>query len=124
MACIRSEYFTPEGDTILVGFGPEASAVDLESTADAQRILDYWRDDLEVVESTGHDWQNDPWSGQAWGTLRTGQFTDAWHHFERLEPPVVFAGSELARGWRGVCVDGALESGLTTARKLITHLGS
>lgn len=34
-----------------------------------------------------------------------------------------FAGADWAKGWRGVVVEGALETGLTTARKVIRELG-
>lgn len=33
-----------------------------------------------------------------------------------------FAGADWANGWRGVVVDGALETGISTARKVIDEL--
>ena len=39
--------------------------------------------------------------------------------FDDIDSRLYFAGSDYAYGWRGVCVDGALEKGMTTAREVI-----
>src|SRR5699024_4792808 len=64
----------------------------------------------------------DKWAGQAWGTLRKGQFTQGWSLFDDIDSQLFFAGSDYAYGWRGVCVDGALEKGMTTARQVINSM--
>lgn len=120
----RSEFFLDDGTTICVGFGSDHSQVDLNSLEDAQEILNQWRPDLEAIDCTGHDWVDDPWSGQAWATLKKGQFTDGWHHFEQDMGRIYFAGSDYARGWRGVVVDGAIETAYRTSRKVAHDLGS
>lgn len=122
MSIVRSEYFMDDDTTIMVGFGYDSTNVDLNSVEDAQAIINQWRDDLEVIDATGHDWVADKWAGQAWGTLRKGQFTQGWSQFEDFGTRLYFAGSDYAYGWRGVCVDGALERGMTTARKIIAEL--
>lgn len=122
ISVLRSEYFMDDGTTILVGFGHDNTLLDLNSVEDAQAVVSQWRDDLEVVDTTGHNWVADRWSGQAWGTLRKGQFTEGWGLFNDVSPTLHFAGSDYAYGWRGVCVDGALERGLTTARTVIDNL--
>lgn len=120
-AMLRSEYFL-EDSTICVVFGSDHTRVDLEDPRSGQEIINQWRPDLEVLDCTGHDWVADRWSGQAWATLRNGQFTDGWHHFRNTGTRMRFAGADWARGWRGVVVDGALEMGLETARGLIREL--
>lgn len=123
VSVFRSEYFMEDGTTICVGFGSNHEAVDLTDREVGQAIVDQWFDDIEVVECTGHDWVADRWSGQAWATLRQGQFTDGWHHFRRTGTRMHFAGADWARGWRGVVVDGALETGVETARDVLRELG-
>jgi monoamine oxidase len=108
--------------TILVGFGYNAKNIDLNSIEDAQEVVNQWRPDLEVVDTTGHDWVADKWVGQAWGTVRKGQFTDGWSHFDNVDSRLYFAGSDYAYGWRGVCVDGAIEKGTGVAREVINEL--
>lgn len=121
-AMLRSEYFLDDGSTICVVFGSDHTRVDLEDPATGQAILDQWRPDLRVLDCTGHDWVADRWSGQAWATLRKGQFTDGWHHFRETGTRLRFSGADWARGWRGVVVDGAIEMGLETAHRLIREL--
>lgn len=122
IAVFRSEYFMDDGTTICVGFGSHHDQVDLDDPTVGQAIVDQWRPDLEVVECTGHDWVADRWSGQAWATLRTGQFTEGWSLFRDAGSRLHFAGADWANGWRGVVVDGAIETGLRTAREVIEEL--
>ncbi len=122
IALFRSEIFLDDGTTIGVGFGPFSEGYDLSDPEQAERALRLWVPDIEVVETFGHDWFHDKWTGQVWGTLRRGQFTNGWSRFLDSGTRLFFAGSDWSRGWRGVCVDGAIESGLTTARKVIDTL--
>lgn len=122
IAMTKSEYFLDDGTTILVGFGPDHTKIDLQDTAQVQEVLRQWRPDLTVVESDGHDWCADPWSGQTWATIKSGQFTDGWHHFHETDSRLYFAGADIAKGWNGVVVDGAIESGITTARRVLREL--
>ncbi|MGQ7310767.1 NAD(P)/FAD-dependent oxidoreductase [Microbacterium arabinogalactanolyticum] len=118
IALVRSEYFDDDS-TILVGFGPDHSQIDLTDAAQVQEIVRRWRPDLEVLECTGHDWVADPWSGQTWATPRSGQFLEGWSLFRDTGTRLRFAGADWAKGWNGVVVDGAIETGITTARGLI-----
>jgi len=122
ISLLRSEYFMDDDTTILVGFGGNHASIDFNDVACAQEIINQFDPKLEVVDAVGHDWVADKWSGQAWGTLRAGQFTDGWSHFRDTGTRMFFAGTEYANGWRGVCVDGALESGMTVARRIINEL--
>lgn len=115
---IRSELFLDDDTTILVGFGPDHEALDIKNKDDAQEVINRWRPDLEVLECTGHDWVSDKWSGQAWATLRKGQFIEGWSKFSETTTRMYFAGSDYAKGWRGVVVEGALETGISTARRV------
>ncbi|HEX7382450.1 MAG TPA: NAD(P)/FAD-dependent oxidoreductase, partial [Nevskiaceae bacterium] len=116
---LRSEVFLEDGTTVLVGFGPDHTRINLEDTAQAQKILHCWLPDLEVVACTGHDWGADRWTGQTWATPRSGQFLHGWSLFRGTGTRLRFAGADWAQGWNGVVVDGAIESGITTARGLI-----
>ena len=108
--------------TILVGFGHNNEIIDLESVEDAQEVVNQWRDDIEVVDTTGHNWVADKWIGQVWGTVRKGQFIDGWSHFDDVDSRLFFAGADYAFGWRGVCIDGAIEKGTGVAREVISEL--
>ncbi|MGY3553953.1 monoamine oxidase [Williamsia sp. R60] len=104
-----------------MGFGSDHNAIDLQDVDSAQKALNVWRDDLKVLDCGGHDWVADKWSGQTWATLRSGQFFDGWSNFLSSDSRLRFAGADFARGWNGVVVDGAIESGIVTARSLINE---
>ncbi len=124
ISLLRSEYFLDdEKFTILVGFGSDHTTIDLDDKDSAQKAVNVWRDDLRVIESGGHDWVADKWSGQTWATLKSGQFFDGWSRFDAPEGARLrFAGADYAKGWNGVVVDGAIESGITNARRIIGDL--
>ena len=125
ISLLRSEYFLDDEDaTILVGFGSDHNAIDLQDVDSAQKAVNVWRDDLKVLDCGGHDWVADKWSGQTWATLRSGQFFDGWSKFLSSDSRLRFAGADFARGWNGVVVDGAIESGIVTARALIREFAN
>lgn len=116
---IKTEYDGADDSTILVGFGHDHAEIDLTDPTVAQQMIDIWMPGATVLEVTGHDWSGDQWSGQTWATLRRGQFIQGWNLFGTERGAVRFAGADWAPGWTGVCVDGALQSGITTARRLL-----
>lgn len=120
ISLMRSEKFLDDEDaTILVGFGSNHEAIDLEDVESAQRAIDVWRPDLKVIDCGGHDWVADKWSGQTWATLKSGQFFHGWSLFQESDTRLRFAGADYASGWNGVVVDGAIEMGIKAARGLI-----
>ncbi|OLT36004.1 amine oxidase [Rhodococcus sp. CUA-806] len=125
ISLLRSEKFLDDEDaTILVGFGSDHTAIDFNDIASAQKAVDVWAAGLEVLGCGGHDWVADEWSGQTWATLRSGQFFHGWTAFHDTRTRLRFAGADFAKGWNGVVVDGAIESGIRTARVLLRDLSS
>lgn len=122
LSMIKSEYFLDDGTTIMVGFGTDATEIDLHDREQVQTIMNQWRDDITVLDCDGHDWTNDRWSGQTWATVKSGQFIDGWSKFHSTDTRMYFAGADYAKGWNGVCVDGAIETGITTARRVLREL--
>jgi monoamine oxidase len=119
IAMAKSEYFLDDDTTILVGFGPDRTKIDWDDREQIQALVNAWRPDLEVIEATSHDWGGDRWAGQTWATPRSGQFLEGWSLFRGTDTRLRFAGADWAQGWNGVVVDGAIETGITTARGLI-----
>jgi monoamine oxidase len=56
--------------------------------------------------------------------VKSGQFFSGWNHFQESATRLRFAGADWAKGWNGVVVDGAIESGIRTARGLINDVRS
>ena len=113
--------FADDDATVLVGFGPDHTQLDVTSVAGVQAAVDALRPGLEVVEVAAHDWMKDPLSRTTWMTHRPGQLTRDLAGLQRLAGVVHFASSDNASLWGGF-VDGAIESGLREARRVAAAL--
>jgi monoamine oxidase len=109
--------YAVDGDSILVAFGPEAARLRPDDVDGVAKALAVWRPDLDVVDVVGHDWVADRFSGETWPMLRPGQLRQL-RALRRPHGRVHLAGSDHATGWAGF-IDGAIETGLTTARRLL-----
>lgn len=116
LSVVRTEFLGDE-DAVLVGFGADATRLDVNNAQEVNNALKVWRDDLEVLESTGHEWMNDPLTRETWLIQQPGQFTSAQTALQQSEGVVHYASSDNANLWAGF-FDGAIESGLRTARKI------
>ena len=121
LSVLKAEFYCTdeEGDyTILVGFGPDHTRINLDDLAGVQAAVDLFRPGLEITEVTAHDWMTDPLSMNTWMTHRPGQLT---RDLDKLREPagdVHFATTDNANLWGGF-IDGAIESGLREARRII-----
>ena len=116
LAVVRTEIM---GDdyAILVGFGPDATKLDVTDAKAVSDALKVWRDDLEVLEVGGYDWMSDPYAQETWQIQRPGQFTK-YHLAQQASTGVLhFASADHANIWAGF-IDGAIESGLRTAGQI------
>jgi monoamine oxidase len=113
--------FADDDATVLVGFGPDHTQLDVTSVADVQAAVDALRPGLEVIEVAAHDWMKDPLSRTTWMTHRPGQLTRDLAGLQRPAGVVHFASSDNANLWGGF-VDGAVESGLREARQVAAEL--
>lgn len=88
------------------------------NVAIVQRGLRAFVPELEVIDLFHHDWVADPYAQGTWCGLRPGQTSRYLLQAQRPEGRLVFAGADIASGWRGF-FDGAIESGLRAARTLL-----
>ncbi|GAB2809924.1 flavin monoamine oxidase family protein [Streptomyces daliensis] len=116
LSVVRTEY-TGTHDAVLVAFGADATRIGPHDTEAVRKALTVWRDDLEVLEVTGHDWMADPHSGETWMIHRPGQLTSYLRGMQRSEGVLHFASSDNADLWAGF-IDGAVERGLRVARDI------
>ncbi|TDD10183.1 FAD-dependent oxidoreductase [Saccharopolyspora terrae] len=120
LSVVRTEFLGGD-DAVLVSFGADSNRIspnDRDAVAEALRV---WRDDLEVLEVTGHDWMADPHSRETWLMQKPNQLTRYFAAQQRAEGVLHFAGSDYANVWAGF-IDGAIESGHRVAREITTHL--
>jgi monoamine oxidase len=113
--------FADDDASVLVGFGPDHTQLDVTSVASVQAAVDAVRPGLKVVEVAAHDWMKDPLSRTTWMIHRPGQLTRDLVELQRPAGVVHFASSDNASLWGGF-VDGAIESGLREARRVTLAL--
>jgi monoamine oxidase len=117
----QTEYWDDDS-TILVGFGLDDGALDLDDPEAVQEVLRLSVPSIEVEACTGHSWTQDPFSKGTWAMLKPNQLTKYIRKAWEPQGRVFLGGSDFARGWAGF-VDGAIESGFTTAVGVDALLG-
>lgn len=117
LSVVKAE-FIDDDSSILVGFGPDQSALDVTDIAAVQDALDVWGLGFTVLDVAAHNWMEDPFAGETWQTHRPGQFVRDLTALQEPQGLVHFATTDNANLWGGF-VDGAIESGLRTARNII-----
>jgi monoamine oxidase len=108
---------TPDGGTIVVGFGPSAAVLSPDDPEPVARAIEDLLPGARVEEVGGHDWVRDPLAGETWASYGPGRLLRWLPELERREGRVAFAGSDIARGW-GSYMDGAIETGLRAGREI------
>ena len=114
----QSEY-VKDGRTFVIGFGPDANAIDPNDAGAVQEVLNRLVPDATVVDTAAHDWVGDEFAQETWPMHRTGYLTESLPTLQRPFGRVLLAGSDIANGWGGF-IDGAIESGMTAARVILT----
>jgi monoamine oxidase len=113
--------YTLDGDTIAVGFGPDAGRIDVADPVHVQAQLRRLVPDADVVEVATHNWVADPFAGETWPMHRTGFLSAHLSALQAAHGNVAFAGSDIANGWGGF-IDGAIESGMEAALQVAALL--
>lgn len=108
---LDSEELVADGSQLMIGFGPDATRLDVSDHAAVQRQLDAILPGYDLVDATAHDWLADEFSRGTWAIHRPGWYEHHHAAMQRPEGRVLFAGSDIANGWAGF-IDGAIESGL------------
>jgi monoamine oxidase len=108
---------TPDGGTVVVGFGPSAALLSPEDPEPVARAIEELLPGVRVEEVGGHDWVADPFAGETWATYGPGTSLRWIPELERREGRIAFAGGDFARGW-GSYMDGAIETGLRASREV------
>ncbi|MFD2641434.1 flavin monoamine oxidase family protein [Pseudomonas japonica] len=111
-----------DGDTLVVCFCSDASALDGNDHDAVQRALRVFVPDIEVLETAWHDWASDPFSQGGWVHHRPGNLTQVVPQMRRPHGRIHFAGGDIAAiGVGGI--EGAIETGAKAACDIARALG-
>lgn len=113
---ISGDHFSDDR-TVLVAFGHSKSDVNLDDHLQMQTWMRNFIPDIEIIKSTGHEWNGDPYSLGTFCTYRPSQMSKYFDALQKNEGSIYFAGGDIGDGWRGF-IDGAIGSGITTARRM------
>jgi monoamine oxidase len=117
---LQSEYKV-DGDTLFVSFGSDADALDPADKDAVAREAAELLPGYEIVDSHAHNWTGDEFARGTWSMYRPNQLTRYLRELQQPEERVFLATSDVANGWNGF-IDGAIESGLVTSRKIASLL--
>ena len=112
----------PAGGAVMLAFANTNVAFAAGNRRAVLDELDALFPGIPIREIGGHDWTSDPWANGTWCCFRPGQFTGALRALQAPHGRVAFAGGDIAEVW-GAYIDGAIESGMTAAREVVTILG-
>ncbi|MFV0434583.1 MAG: flavin monoamine oxidase family protein [Leucobacter sp.] len=109
----QSEYHV-DGHTVIIGFGPDSTAIGADEFERVQQMLRHFQPDVEVVDIAAHDWVGDDLARETWPMHGPGYLSEVLPEFQRAHGRLVFAGADYSEGWGGF-IDGAIQSGFHAA---------
>ncbi|HHW1564617.1 TPA: flavin monoamine oxidase family protein [Pseudomonas aeruginosa] len=110
-----------DGDTLVVCFCSDASAIDGNDREAMQRALRDFVPDIEALETVCQDWASDPFAKGGWVHHRPGNLTQAAPLMRKPHGRIHFAGGDIAAlGVGGI--DGAIETGAKAASDIARAL--
>ncbi|NBE49918.1 flavin monoamine oxidase family protein [Streptomyces boluensis] len=105
----------PGGGRLMVGFaGP---SLDASSKTAVQNAVREYIPGATVVAHRSQEWGNDPYSRGGWGLRRPGQLLRQLPGIQQPHGRMLFAGADVASGWNGAFIEGAIESGFRAAEQ-------
>ena len=117
-----SERETPDGATLLVGFGVAANGWTPDLPRDIATAVSRFFPEAELLATDWHDWNADPFALGAWVAAKVGAEAATAAATWRREGPLAFASSDFAAeqaGW----FEAAVISGEAAAGELLAYLG-
>ena len=119
--CVMT-YKQAESYTLLVAFGKDPAALDVDDDDAVQRALRVHVPRADLIGSMSHDWNSDPYSRGTWAVYRPGWVSRHYDEFQRDQGRVLFGSGDHGEGWRGF-IDGAIGGGIRAAQRAKNLLG-
>jgi monoamine oxidase len=115
IAMLMPEAELPGGGRMMIAFpGP---SLDVSNKAAVQSAVRAYLPGATVVDYRVKEWGKDPYSRGGWGLRRPGQLLKQLPAIQKPHGRMVFATADIASGWNGAFIEGAIESGLRAANQ-------
>ncbi|MFF4155787.1 flavin monoamine oxidase family protein [Streptomyces sp. NPDC001678] len=105
-----------DGRLMIAFTGP---GLDVNNPVKVQEAVQQWIPGAQVLKSRAMAWGTEKWAAGAWGFRRPGQLTGLFPQIEQPHGRILFAGADIAQGWHGAFIEGALESGLRASSQAL-----
>ncbi|MGW4077790.1 flavin monoamine oxidase family protein [Streptomyces asiaticus] len=100
---------------IMVGFaGPSLDVSNRTKVLEAVRA---YIPGAELLDYRVMEWGKAPYINGGWGLRKPNQLLTLFPAIEQPHGRILFAGADIARGWHGAFIEGAIESGLRAAEQ-------
>ncbi|MTE21457.1 FAD-dependent oxidoreductase [Streptomyces sp. TRM43335] len=104
------------GGRLMIGFA--GSSLDVADKAAVQAAVRTYIPGATIVSYYAQQWGADRYSRGGWGLRRPTQLLRQLPALKQPYGRLVFAGSDIASGWNGAFIEGAVETGLHAAQQV------
>jgi hypothetical protein len=112
---------TDSRGTVMVALVPDNKKFDINDDTAVANELRRLMPEAKFIRSFAYGWSADPYAKGTWCNYRPNMWSRYGRAMQQVEGRLVFAGSDVANGWRGF-IDGAIETGLRASREVKTLL--
>lgn len=105
----------PGGGRLMIGFA--GSSLDVSDRAAVQAAVRTYIPGATIVSYRAQQWGADSYARGGWGLRRPTQLLRQLPALQQPHGRVVFAGADIASGWNGAFIEGAVETGLRAAQQ-------
>ncbi|MFE2498498.1 flavin monoamine oxidase family protein [Streptomyces scopuliridis] len=101
-----------DGRLFIAFTGP---SLNVGNAADVRAAVQQFLPGANVLRYQAMEWAKDPYTAGGWGLRRPNQLLQLFPKIEQPHGRIVFAGADIAKGWHGAFIEGAIESGFRAA---------
>ncbi|MFD0312234.1 flavin monoamine oxidase family protein [Streptomyces sp. NPDC127119] len=105
-----------EGRLFIAFAGP---SLNVSSAANVQTAVQQFLPGATVLRYQAMEWAKDQYSGGGWGLRRPNHLLQLFPRIEQPHGRILFAGADIATGWHGAFIEGAIESGFRAAAQAV-----
>jgi monoamine oxidase len=112
----------PDGDQLVVAFSVDPT-LDLTDRRALETKLNTVLPGARINDYRATAWGRDRFARGGWGLRRPNQLITLLRDLQRPHGRIAFAGGDIAYGWNGGFIEGALETGERAAQQVLDLLG-